>query len=83
MQIEKGVPLPEFTVGAPRKYPFPDMEVGDSFTVPLEGKQGARGLDRAAEKVRSAACNFSRRCGWKFIIRTDRAAGLARCWRVS
>lgn len=83
MQIEKGVPLPEFIAGHPRKYPFPDMEVGDSFTVPLTGEQGICGSDIAAEKVRKAACNFGRRHKWKFTIRTMRAEGVVRCWRVS
>lgn len=31
-KIESGIPLPgDCGRGRPRKYPFPDMEVGDSF----------------------------------------------------
>ena len=34
-KIDKGVPMgPGKRRGRPRKYPFPDMEVGDSFFVP-------------------------------------------------
>lgn len=83
MQIEKDVPTPPFTGGAPRKYPFPDMEVGDSFTIPLSGTVGRRGMDTVASKVRCAACGFARRSGWKFTVRTERADGVVRCWRTA
>jgi hypothetical protein len=35
-KIEKGIPLPE------SKYPFAEMEVGDSFFVPCESKEARR-----------------------------------------
>jgi hypothetical protein len=31
MTIEKNIPIPETSVGRPSKYPFKEMEVGDSF----------------------------------------------------
>lgn len=82
MKIEKDVPLPGPYVGAPRKYPFPDMEVGDSFAVPLEGESSSRGMDTAADKLRCAALNHGRRYGGKFVVRTVREENVARCWRV-
>ena len=82
MQIEKGIPFPRPTGGAPRKYPFPDMEVGDSFAVPMEGVMGNKGMDIAADRVRCAACNYARPNGVKFIVRTIREDGVVRCWRV-
>ena len=83
INIDKGVPTPKPTGGAPRKYPFPDMEVGDSFTIPLSGAIDHKGMDTVATKVRCAACRFARRSGWKFTVRTERADGVARCWRVA
>jgi hypothetical protein len=36
-QIEKGIPVPN--LGRKRKYPFAEMEIGDSFLVPMgDGK---------------------------------------------
>jgi len=37
-QIDRGLPIPEVIKGRPMKYPFADMQVGDSFSVTL--KQG-------------------------------------------
>jgi hypothetical protein len=40
-EIEKGIPVPEYAGrgGRTNKYPWEDMEVGDSFFVPAEGKK--------------------------------------------
>lgn len=79
--IDKHVPTPPPSNGRPRKYPFPDMVVGDSFAVPLAGET-RDGEDHAAVKLRCAAIRYARVHGGKFTVRTDREAGVARCWRV-
>ena len=82
IEIDKDLPPPSPTEGRPRKYPFPDMAVGDSFAVPLSGTNTAKGEDTAAVKLRSSAIRYARTHGGKFTVRTDRQAGEARCWRV-
>ena len=52
------IPEPIRRVGK-RVYPFPDMEVGDSFRAPVE----MRG------KLESAAYAYGKKSGKKFIIR--------------
>lgn len=66
--IEKDVPVPEVRRGAQRKYPFPDMEVGDSICV---------GERRAAY----AAHEWGRKHGKKFAQRKN-GDGL-RIWRIA
>lgn len=80
--IDKNHPLPPPADGRPRKYPFPDMAVGDSFAVPLIGGNNPKGEDMAAVRLRSAAKSYARIEGGKFTVRTNREAGEARCWRV-
>lgn len=68
--IEKDIPLPEHR-GRPNKYPFPDMDVGDSFAVPLD----------EVSSVRNAAYAWAFRHDWKLAVRkTDEGA---RCWRIA
>lgn len=68
-KLEKSVPIPES--GAPTKYPFKVMAVGDSFSVPREG--GAN--------LRNAASQAARKNGRKFTVRS--LGEEVRCWRVS
>jgi hypothetical protein len=65
--IEKGIPVP--MVSGTRVYPFPSMEVGDSFSI-----------DRK-EKVAAAASVFGKRHGVKFSLR--RTGNGYRVWRVA
>ena len=81
IEINKDLPPPPLTEGRPRKYPFPDMAVGDSFAVPLSGAT-SRGEDMAAIRLRGSAIRYARTHVGKFTVRTDREAGEARCWRV-
>lgn len=37
--IEKNIPLPPSRRGRPWKYPFPTMEIGDSFLPPMRGRK--------------------------------------------
>jgi hypothetical protein len=53
------------------KYPFDQLELGQSFA-----------FDKAhAQRVRSAACYYAKRHGRKFTVVTRKAT--ARCWRVA
>jgi hypothetical protein len=69
--IEKGIPTPERKAQQTR-YPFPQMDVGDSFVVPQE----------VIENVRMAASQAARRKGLKFATRRIDAAHY-RVWRLA
>ena len=81
IEIDKHLPPPIPSNGRPFKYPFPIMEVGDSFAIPLAGER-RKDEDAAAARLRAAASRYSRFHGGRFSIRTDREAGVVRCWRV-
>jgi hypothetical protein len=36
VKVDKGVPMPESNLGRPIKYPWNEMEVGDSFIIKTE-----------------------------------------------
>ena len=65
MKVDKNIPLP-------RKFPFADMKVGDSFAVPVDIKRPA---------VTVAAMRFGRKHGMKFTVRQV-ADKTFRCWRI-
>lgn len=82
MIIDKDTPPPPPSVGGrPRKYPFADMGVGDSFTVPLLGVR-VGGEDQAVARLRPASIAHARRHGGKYIVRVDHESNAARCWRT-
>lgn len=70
--IEKSVPLPH--LGRKHLYPFGDMEVGDSFLVPV-AKHSA---------VYGSASYYGKRNKQKFAVRklVEKGKPVARCWRV-
>ena len=81
--IEKGTPVPE-----PRKrgakfeprYPWKQMEPGDSFIVPNEGKH--KDNPEALRKAFQSRCfGVSKAYGFKFRVDFD-GSGVLRCWRV-
>ena len=77
-QVQKDVGLPR-RQSMFRSYPFPEMEVGDSFALLMDDP-----LER--ERVRSAASYYSIRHQVKFSVRiADRSANprTYRCWRIS
>jgi len=76
-EIQKSVPMPEQSVGKV-KYPFPDMEVGDSFWAPL-----------STEKLSNATGHWREKLGHKYSVRPEEGehegqtvAG-ARVWRTA
>jgi hypothetical protein len=69
--IERDVPTPGPRNGNLRRYPFGDMEPGDSFTVPADRMLSAR----------AAASRFQQsHQGWQFVTRIE--GERARIWRV-
>jgi len=64
-QIEKNVPLP-------KKYPFDEMEVGDSFELLDTMKRNT---------VNIAARRYGDKTGKKFVVRTKDKK--LRCWRLA
>ena len=82
--IEKNVPLLAQTKPRPLKYPYDDMEVGDSFLIPwLEDTK--EGRTRAFHKAQSAHGYTARHKNDEkyrtFSIRRDDAGGGYRVWR--
>lgn len=82
--IEKGVEIPPLYLAqwrkhknggnaGPRLFPFDEMEVGDSFSIPSS---------RTAKQVREGASLYGRRYGKKFIVTYDNDLKL-RCWRIN
>jgi hypothetical protein len=69
-RIDKNIPQPAFGARGVRKYPFSDMEVGDSFSLPR--------IERL--KVKEAAKGYGRRSGRKLRVATTNDE--VRCWRV-
>lgn len=69
IKIDKGIPLPPR--GGRQRYPWQEMEVGDSFFV-----EGA-----SVRSLSAAAAQVGRRSGRKFSLRT--VEGGVRCWRVA
>ena len=73
--IDKNVPAPAVvSLGAPAKYPWRAMDVGDSFFVP----------GNKASAMTSAAAMTARRLGCKYTTRTVTENGVkgVRVWRV-
>jgi len=74
IQIEKDVPITDGrgvgkSVGRPMKYPWPSMQVGDSFKA-----------DVAPDVLRASASKYGRSHGVKFVVRVDGEG--SRAWRV-
>ena len=72
ISVEKGVPLPPEKRGRPTRYPWDEMNVGDSF---LYSKRHA--MSRHAS---SAASSAGRSRGWTFTTR--KVPEGVRIWRI-
>jgi len=68
--IERGIPIPPKKT-TETKYPWRDMAVGDSFTIPLA----------AFGNVRVAAFRFGKKNGMRFCSRKD--GDQVRVWRTA
>ena len=79
IQIEKNVPPPSLSEEY-SKYPFKQMEVGDSFAL---GFGGINLQNSVRSKLSSAAANYQRKhTQKKFTVRIDREKGEVRVWRT-
>ena len=70
-KIEKGVPMPDNRNYGATRYPFRQMEVGDSLFVPGQTTATFSGVPGG----------WARRAGFKFACRT--VEGGVRVWRVA
>jgi len=71
IEIETGIPIPEDNRGKKnRKYPFCDMQIGDSFSM------------KGQTRVVAAASKYKREHpGWNYTTRSDGTA--CRVWRIA
>lgn len=73
-KVESGIPLPEGNGGGRLpKYPWTEMNVGDSFPVPESQR-------KTVKSAATAYCNSRKHL--RFTVRKD-ANGDYRCWRVA
>lgn len=72
IKIDRGLPLPRGhnAGGGMRLYPFPDMEIGDSFFVPKD----------KANSVRATAVKFGKDNSCRFVTRA--VVDGIRVWRA-
>lgn len=82
MKIDKNIPIPnvcENRQGANgySKYPWRDLEVGDSFAVPFL-------TPKSQSRITALAAYQSRARGHKYVTRVTNEAGkkMVRLWRV-
>lgn len=70
-KIQKNIPIPPKVVGRKNPYPFDDMEVGDSFSVPLNKYKAVTYAINRHQKVSNM--KFTRRA----------LSNEVRVWRIS
>jgi len=76
-KIEKNIPIPE---GRSRiKYPWPDMDVGDSVLIQAEEKEPLHKLRR---KIWQYPHYYGKKNGKKFKTMLDHEANGVRVWRI-
>ena len=73
LAIEKDIPIPAKCEHQPRKYPFKEMEIGDSFFTPA--------TIASPTTIRSAANYNSKLLGRQFTSRIEGEG--TRIWRVA
>ena len=76
-KIEKGVPFPE--VHSKFKFPWPEMEVGDSVLIKT-GK--VETVDLLKRKVKGSARYYGVKTGKKFRSLINREEDGVRVWRI-
>ena len=69
IEVERGLEMP--TTRVVYSYPYEEMDVGDSFTVPVAARQ----------KVLNANYRASKRLGLKFMAKTE--GDIVRIWRTA
>lgn len=76
-KIQKNVPIPE--VHSKIKYPWPDMEVGDSVLIEAEKEEKLYNLKR---KVGPSARYYGEKVGKQFKTLIDYDGHGVRVWRI-
>ena len=76
-QIDRGIPMPPPCRGAAAKYPWREMEVGESFFVEASAKDAVV----IRSRVRSAGYSQRLAHGTRFTVRT--VEGGVRVWRIA
>lgn len=79
-EIEKDIEVPPFRnggCGRKRKYPIPDMGVGDSFFVPPDDGESPRYVQN---RVGQSAAYYKKEHGGLYTTRVQ--GNGARCWRL-
>ena len=66
VKIEKGIPFPATgpLLGGNLKWPWPDMEVGDSFYVSHHDVPGAKDGDHLKKRLQASAYGWANRRQW-------------------
>lgn len=79
ISIQKNVPVPPPAVGRKRIYPFPEMEVGDSFFKQADNPELLRG------SIAGSASQYAKASGKKFISRIVHEGSVTgiRIWRIA
>ena len=75
-KIDKNIPIPKYGRGKRPKYPFENMEVGDSFEAGDYSRDIANSLNGSAKSW----CRYMNR-RWKFTIRKT-LDNKIRIWRI-
>ena len=75
--IEKNVPLPARQNARPARYPFADMEVGDSFLVP------GKGSTKDQSHISAYAIMVAKRLGGGRKFATRQVGADLRVWRIA
>ena len=82
LKIEKNIPIPSREYGrngSPKtKYPFREMEIGDSFYVSAIGKGETQAISR---NILNSASSYNKKHKRKKFT-TRIVAGGIRCWRI-
>jgi len=76
-KIEKNVPIPETT--SRNKYPWPEMEVGNSVLVMADADES---LDLLQNKANSSLWHCRQMTGKRFKTMIDRENNGVRVWRI-
>ena len=86
IKIETGIKIPPKASGGgyTSSYPLADLEVGQSFAIPLTGERlKQNGTDRARGRLSVAISKVQRKTGKKFTTRELKDEGVVRCWRIA
>lgn len=76
-KVDAGIEPPQLRVR--RKYPWPEMKVGDSFFIPVDD---ARQCERVRNSAKASAGQFRARHNRAFETVSRKIEGGLRIWRV-